>query len=60
MARLQIEFHVPIFYPFIKFVKIFLERSCVCLKLKSYRVYTLWCHQQSLTVEVILSGKSLM
>ena len=41
MARFQIKFHVPIFCPFIKFVKVLLERK-------------------SLTVEVILSGISLM
>ena len=34
MALFQIEFHVHFFGPLIKFVKIFLERSYVCLRLK--------------------------
>ena len=35
----QIEFHVQGFCPFAKFVKIFMEHSCDCLKLKSYIHY---------------------
>ena len=31
----QIEFYVPFFCPFIKFVKIPLEHSCVCHRLKA-------------------------
>ena len=39
MALYQIEFHVPIFCPFFKFVKILLERSWGCLRLNSYIHY---------------------
>ena len=39
MALFQIEFNVPVFCPFIKFEKIFLECSCVCLRLKCYIHY---------------------
>ena len=39
MALFKIEFHFPFFCPFIKCVKIFLECSCVCLRLKSYIHY---------------------
>ena len=58
-ALFQTEFHVPFFCPFIEFVKIFVVRRCVCLRLNSYIHYG-DDHQQSLTVEVILSGMSLM
>ena len=36
MALFKIEFHFPFFCPFIECVKIFLECSCVCLRLNSY------------------------
>ena len=35
MALFQIEFHIPVVCPFIKFIKYFREHSCVCLTVSS-------------------------
>ena len=39
VALFKVEFHFPFLCPFIECVKIFLECSCVCLRLKCYIHY---------------------
>ena len=49
----QIEFHFPILCPFIKFVKIFLECSCVCLRLKSRIHYGVISKESNCTCNIV-------
>ena len=60
LAFFQIEFHVPGFCSFIKFVKVLLERGCVCLRFKSYIIMVASKKCNCGRLEVLLSEMLLM